>query len=74
MSVSQPADSSPPKAHPTIAVSRVEDLADKSSPLDAYLVDKKRRRGNSYCPDGDLMREMEMETKEDTSDVVSRVR
>lgn len=45
----------PPKP---ITITRPETEVDISSPLGSFLVEKKRRRGNSYCPDGDLFREV----------------
>lgn len=47
----------PIKAKP-ITPTQVEDELELSSPLDSFLVEKKRRRGDSYCPEGDLFREV----------------
>jgi hypothetical protein len=48
-----------------ITTTRVEDELELSSPLDSFLVEKKRRRGDSYCPEGDLFREVGREREEE---------
>ena len=55
---------SPLKAQP-ITTTRVQDELELSSPLDSFLVEKKRRRGDSYCPDGDLFKEVGTEREQE---------
>ena len=55
MSNEQDRPEAPPKP---ITITRAEADVDISSPLGSFLVEKKRKRGNSYCPDGDFFREV----------------
>ena len=58
MSTSATKETSSPKVRP-ISTPRDPNFEDLASPLDSYLVDKKRRRGSSRVTDDELMKEMQ---------------
>ena len=61
---SQDSTGSPGKTKP-ITTLRVQDATEMSSPLDSYLITQKRKRVNSYNPEEEMFREMNLSEEQE---------